>query len=233
MNICIHGKKYSQYCEECEPAKEEYAQRIVGEIRERVGSRVGKKKCYGCNRSFENEGEYVKHMAEQHLRYQQVENKPYAVHYVESLEEALTEEELERTCRVCPSSFASKELLEEHMRNQHSVIREDNFGEWESRLHKMCKVCEEFVPRAEFSKHMESEHPSGMEGKRVPEYYGSGSEDDLYRVFIERYGLESWLRHVEMEVIQYVERARKKGQYTEDIRKAKVILERILEEVHE
>jgi len=65
----------------------------------------------------------------------------------------------------------------------------------------------------------------------APHYYTLAKSRDLYSIFIEINGLETWLRHVEMEAIQYLFRARSKGDYLEDIRKVRVICERIIEEV--
>ena len=62
-----------------------------------------------------------------------------------------------------------------------------------------------------------------------PSYYTTVN-GDLYTLFITKYGLDMWCKHVEMEAIQYLWRCRDKGQYLEDIQKAKVILERILAE---
>jgi len=66
----------------------------------------------------------------------------------------------------------------------------------------------------------------------TPGYYkGVESNEDLYDIFIKRYGLHVWIQHVEMEMIQYIDRARHKGTYTEDIRKVRVICDRILHEL--
>ncbi len=62
-------------------------------------------------------------------------------------------------------------------------------------------------------------------------YYKEGT--DLYDMEIKMFGLNAWLRHVEMEAIQYIARADLKGHYREDIEKAKIILERILTEIGE
>ena len=71
--------------------------------------------------------------------------------------------------------------------------------------------------------------PIVHEVSRAPVHYRTGT-GDLYSAFIAEYGLEIWCRHVEMECIQYLHRARKKGQYREDIDKVRVICERILAE---
>ncbi len=63
----------------------------------------------------------------------------------------------------------------------------------------------------------------------IPNYY-TNSKADLYALFIEHFGLDVWQQHAEMEAIQYLWRCRSKGSYIEDIRKAKVILDRILTE---
>lgn len=63
----------------------------------------------------------------------------------------------------------------------------------------------------------------------TPLYYKQ-NDTDLYDLLITHYGLDSWQKHVEMEVIQYLWRCRHKGDYVDDITKAKVILERILSE---
>jgi hypothetical protein len=46
-------------------------------------------------------------------------------------------------------------------------------------------------------------------------------------VFLEHYGPDATCQHLEMEALQYLWRCRHKGQYTADIHKALVILERI------
>ena len=68
-----------------------------------------------------------------------------------------------------------------------------------------------------------------IETPTTPSYYTSG-KTDLYALFIEHFGLSEWQQHAEMEAIQYLWRCRSKGNYIEDIRKAKVILDRILTE---
>lgn len=62
-----------------------------------------------------------------------------------------------------------------------------------------------------------------------PPHYDTSSQD-LYALFIQRYGLDIWECHVEMECIQYLWRCRQKGTYEEDIRKVRVICDRILKE---
>ena len=64
----------------------------------------------------------------------------------------------------------------------------------------------------------------------APIYYRGGAQD-LYALFIEKYGLSVWLRHVEMECMQYLWRCAEKSDYVGDITKVKVICERILHEM--
>jgi hypothetical protein len=61
----------------------------------------------------------------------------------------------------------------------------------------------------------------------TPRYYAVLDGHDLYALFATQYGTDALLHHLEMEAIQYLWRARRKGQYATDIRKAHVILERI------
>ena len=72
--------------------------------------------------------------------------------------------------------------------------------------------------------------PSAERHDGTPSYYRHGGQD-LYDLFIEKYGLAVWLRHVEMECIQYLWRSTGKETYMSDIAKVKVICERILAEV--
>ena len=72
--------------------------------------------------------------------------------------------------------------------------------------------------------------PLGVRHEGTPSYYRNSGQD-LYDLFIVKYGLLTWLRHVEMECIQYLWRCGEKNVYVSDIAKVKVICERILSEM--
>ncbi len=71
----------------------------------------------------------------------------------------------------------------------------------------------------------------GVPHEGTPAHYYSRGGQDLYDIFIEKYGTTVWLRHVEMECIQYLWRSSDKGTYVNDIMKVKVICERIVKEL--
>lgn len=65
----------------------------------------------------------------------------------------------------------------------------------------------------------------------TPNYYNT-DKGDLYDFFIAHLGLSTWIDHALMETVQYCLRAKAKGSFEQDIRKAIVILERILKETN-
>lgn len=71
---------------------------------------------------------------------------------------------------------------------------------------------------------------STEQGANSPAYYSS-SAGDVYAMLIAQFGLDAWLRHAEMEVIQYMFRATRKQNYLGDVKKAKVIVDRIIAEM--
>ncbi len=93
-----------------------------------------------------------------------------------------------------------------------------------------CPLCLwEFGTSAELVEHEKQVH---RELLPAPKYYTVAGRD-LYALFIEKYGVECWCKHVEMEAVQYLWRAREKGDYKETIQKVLRICQRILTEVGE
>ena len=103
--------------------------------------------------------------------------------------------------------------------------------------HMYCVPCMEGI-RVSLQRKVTHDHvsctqsPQPLNNKYIntPSYYNSDI-GDLYDMFIHQYGLEPWLRHVEMEAVQYLVRAHLKGSYRGDVAKAKVILERVIAEL--
>lgn len=62
----------------------------------------------------------------------------------------------------------------------------------------------------------------------TPHYYDTPT-GDLYGLWREHYGQEATAQHLEMCALEYLWRARHKGQYRRDLEKAQVILTRLLE----
>jgi len=62
----------------------------------------------------------------------------------------------------------------------------------------------------------------------TPDYYKGEGNRDLYDTFLEDYGADVLLQHMEMEVRQYIHRLKKKGQYTSDLEKISNITRRML-----
>lgn len=66
----------------------------------------------------------------------------------------------------------------------------------------------------------------------IPHYYSSRT-GDIYDEEVELWGLNAWCAHAEMEMLQYIKRARRKGDYRGDIEKIRVICARILYETRD
>ena len=62
----------------------------------------------------------------------------------------------------------------------------------------------------------------------TPDYYKGEEGKDLYDIFLEEYGVEMLIAHMEMEVRQYIKRLRIKGQYKSDIQKVNNITRRMV-----
>jgi hypothetical protein len=64
----------------------------------------------------------------------------------------------------------------------------------------------------------------------APEYYKLQDGNDLYAVEIDVFGHQAWEAHALQSVFEYVARAYKKDGVVPNVRKAMVILQRILDE---
>ena len=62
----------------------------------------------------------------------------------------------------------------------------------------------------------------------TPHYYMNEDGTDMYDTFVSMYGYDLVLAHMEMEVRQYVKRAKYKGQLHDDLKKITVIQNRMI-----
>ncbi len=114
-----------------------------------------------------------------------------------------------------PSNYQDSEIIKEKMRGKIEEEYEPSFCTQHNR---------EFATPKEFLDHLNS-----VEHYFAPSYY-QVKDKDLYSIFIEKYGLEAWKKHVIMEAIQYLWRVLDRGSFKDDIEKVIIICERILKE---
>lgn len=138
-------------------------------------------------------------------------------------------------CQYCEFTFLTKATKAQHEENCCFKPQVESYGitaiesyENEGPDVVLTKLKEEFKHIAQKTSETILDAPIIYNG--IPSYYGNNTSDDLYSFFISKFGLETWENHVIMECIQYLFRAKEKGQFESDIRKVIVICERILAE---
>lgn len=91
-----------------------------------------------------------------------------------------------------------------------------------------------FAPYVDKEQHLREENTQLKEALKKlderPPYYLSASGGDVYGFLMEHFGVEAWRHHCLMEAVQYLLRCMQKGDMEGDLRKARVCIERILDE---